>query len=639
MNKKIRRFFGILLSLTGIIWGGTISFAASTSCPLIAPESCYTVNPSGAQYSESWKTSNKPNYCTTTNPAQAHSINFSKNFTDKNEICKDLGVSCSGQVSVSEIQNKIRKTAKYLDWDKNLSKSVFGNYNTKYDLTKNTLPYSQWGANKSLDCDKNGFLTDGKYGYCTQFALQLYLDRKCVDKTLDVIIIGNGLDEKDEDLDDLPNTLKIHKPEATLGSGSCKDLVVTFDKKSGNSAPLAGDNTKQFCQVLTQSDTCNITDPNILGNSSLLEPTNDYSKAKTALNKKLEEACGYIVIGGDSYDKPDGSLHDCENKATMVFSPSGIPQPLGQTSDMCKKLGISFEECTLNAITKRLDSVFYGPEKYKAIAGSLSSELTKDCQDGLYCPGKDTTFQMPHLTSENSTLTKFPSPEICNTIELDSEDCTLEKIRGKINEANKNNIFWNKNFTVKGVPKKFNEESDCSGNAPNKKHFDACTRQALSKFILADKCTPCDKSPQYTDENYPAFQQALAEGTAKTPCECGGEELWDPESFQCVKAFFDLDEDQLRPKYLSGANWEDRKYTGDARDITFWLQKLGGKITNYIAALAVLFMVYNGFMIVTAAGDEDQIRKAKQGIMWTAAGLVLLAFSYVIIKTVISLAY
>ena len=97
---------------------------------------------------------------------------------------------------------------------------------------------------------------------------------------------------------------------------------------------------------------------------------------------------------------------------------------------------------------------------------------------------------------------------------------------------------------------------------------------------------------------------------------------------------------ELLPKYLVGANCNENKtLEGDASDLAFWIQKIGGKIAGAIAMIAVVLIVWNAFNMVTAAGDEDKISTAKKGLMWAIIGLALTMFAYVIVKTVIMLAY
>ena len=95
---------------------------------------------------------------------------------------------------------------------------------------------------------------------------------------------------------------------------------------------------------------------------------------------------------------------------------------------------------------------------------------------------------------------------------------------------------------------------------------------------------------------------------------------------------------QLLPKYLVGASC-DTELKGDARDITYWLQKFSGQITTFIAAIAVLLIAWNAFGLVMAAGDSDQLANGKKALMWVGIGLLLTVFAYVIIKTALSLTF
>jgi hypothetical protein len=97
---------------------------------------------------------------------------------------------------------------------------------------------------------------------------------------------------------------------------------------------------------------------------------------------------------------------------------------------------------------------------------------------------------------------------------------------------------------------------------------------------------------------------------------------------------------ETMPKYLVGASCnENKKLKGDASDIATWIQKFGGKITSLMGMIAVVFLVYNAFLITTAAGDADRISQGKRGIMWTILGLMVAMFAYLIVKTVIVFMY
>lgn len=52
------------------------------------------------------------------------------------------------------------------------------------------------------------------------------------------------------------------------------------------------------------------------------------------------------------------------------------------------------------------------------------------------------------------------------------------------------------------------------------------------------------------------------------------------------------------------------------------------KIANVLIAIgipvAVVFIIYAGFLFVTAGGSEEQVKKAKETLIWTIAGTALL---------------
>ncbi|MBI5742253.1 MAG: TrbC/VirB2 family protein [Candidatus Niyogibacteria bacterium] len=53
-----------------------------------------------------------------------------------------------------------------------------------------------------------------------------------------------------------------------------------------------------------------------------------------------------------------------------------------------------------------------------------------------------------------------------------------------------------------------------------------------------------------------------------------------------------------------------------------------GKIVDVLIAIgipvAVVFIIYAGFLFVTAGGSEEQLKKAKEVLIWTLAGTALL---------------
>jgi len=52
--------------------------------------------------------------------------------------------------------------------------------------------------------------------------------------------------------------------------------------------------------------------------------------------------------------------------------------------------------------------------------------------------------------------------------------------------------------------------------------------------------------------------------------------------------------------------------------------------------LAVVFILYGGILMVTAAGSEPQIIKGKRFLMWTVIGMVIAFAAWIIVNLIIS---
>lgn len=64
-------------------------------------------------------------------------------------------------------------------------------------------------------------------------------------------------------------------------------------------------------------------------------------------------------------------------------------------------------------------------------------------------------------------------------------------------------------------------------------------------------------------------------------------------------------------------------------------------IANYIAgalaAVAVLFLVYAGFLFLTAGGDEEKVKTAIKSAFYVLLGLLLLMFAYALVYLFLTL--
>lgn len=69
-------------------------------------------------------------------------------------------------------------------------------------------------------------------------------------------------------------------------------------------------------------------------------------------------------------------------------------------------------------------------------------------------------------------------------------------------------------------------------------------------------------------------------------------------------------------------------------------QQLVGRIIDailgVIGSLALLMFIYGGLMWMTAGGNDQQIKKGRDALMWAAVGLVIIFLSYVIVRFLIT---
>ncbi len=105
-----------------------------------------------------------------------------------------------------------------------------------------------------------------------------------------------------------------------------------------------------------------------------------------------------------------------------------------------------------------------------------------------------------------------------------------------------------------------------------------------------------------------------------------------------AKAAVSLDE-KLRPSSAPaigefGKITENRPAVKSVQDI---LTKVVNAIFYLIGGIAIYFIVYAGFMYVTARGNEEELNKARGVLLWTVLGLLLTIFSYTIVANIIQL--
>jgi hypothetical protein len=69
----------------------------------------------------------------------------------------------------------------------------------------------------------------------------------------------------------------------------------------------------------------------------------------------------------------------------------------------------------------------------------------------------------------------------------------------------------------------------------------------------------------------------------------------------------------------------------------YLLQLLAGALISIAAPVAIVIIAISGLFAVVSHGDQGMIDKAKKALTWAVIGLIVIIFSWVVIRTVVSL--
>ena len=90
--------------------------------------------------------------------------------------------------------------------------------------------------------------------------------------------------------------------------------------------------------------------------------------------------------------------------------------------------------------------------------------------------------------------------------------------------------------------------------------------------------------------------------------------------------------EQILYKIASGLNIPKPPITGEAK-----LENGLNKVFLWAGIVAVLMIVIAGFKYVSSAGDPGKVASAKNAILYSVVGLLLVAFSFAIVNFVVSM--
>ena len=77
--------------------------------------------------------------------------------------------------------------------------------------------------------------------------------------------------------------------------------------------------------------------------------------------------------------------------------------------------------------------------------------------------------------------------------------------------------------------------------------------------------------------------------------------------------------------------------SGESELISDFIIPLLNTVVGIGAIVAAAILIYNGFMYMTASGDESKVEKATKGITYAIVGLIIAAVAFMIVNFVIGL--
>lgn len=72
-----------------------------------------------------------------------------------------------------------------------------------------------------------------------------------------------------------------------------------------------------------------------------------------------------------------------------------------------------------------------------------------------------------------------------------------------------------------------------------------------------------------------------------------------------------------------------------SRPFSVWIQDVIAYLLLFLGIVGVIYIIYAGFHVLTAAGDEDKVKKSKTTILHVFIGLILIFLAFSIVKFVI----
>jgi hypothetical protein len=96
---------------------------------------------------------------------------------------------------------------------------------------------------------------------------------------------------------------------------------------------------------------------------------------------------------------------------------------------------------------------------------------------------------------------------------------------------------------------------------------------------------------------------------------------------------------ELRPDYAPTTRGEDEGATAEqsfgATGVNLLIGDIALVLIQMSGVLAIYFIVVNALTYVKSFGRDEEIQKAKKGLIWALAGLLIVIVSYAIVQNII----
>jgi hypothetical protein len=77
------------------------------------------------------------------------------------------------------------------------------------------------------------------------------------------------------------------------------------------------------------------------------------------------------------------------------------------------------------------------------------------------------------------------------------------------------------------------------------------------------------------------------------------------------------------------------KFMGPGVTVQLIIANVIKGLLGLMGSIALLMFVYSGFTWMTAAGNQEKIKKAKDTLLWSTLGLVSIFFGYAILRMIL----